>query len=467
MARRYAPLSDRQVKVLAWVADGCPDGVWPDFTHKRTTYALADRGLVTVARRRHAWSAALTEQGRHYLDHGVYWPDSDEPARAQQLAESSGGGRAGTSDVTVLGSSDPAGRFLASPADLVTELQAGDGVLTVPNPVPVVRAAYRRAISIAITDGLVPDGYVLRHKGRDHGDLVIRLLPRDEAAPAREQLPSIQMPKSLDALHDAVRQLRDHCPELLDVDESSRERAFLILQAIAEECDRRGYRFGLGTEGQSTFQVSIGETGFAFALLEEYTRREVPDPDELATARYEWQRVRSTVQKVRSGRLVIRLGERYSSVSWADRKRWTLTDKLPQLFAHIEQSAHDIAERNARAERERQERHQAWQAALVQAKRDYITDLNRRRLDRQLTKVLRADDLRRYAARIDQHAASLDNAQVAQLAHDWATWARIEADRIDPLQRPKNLSYIEPTDVDPRELEPFMPRGMNARHPPQ
>lgn len=61
--------------------------------------------------------------------------------------------------------------------------------------------------------------------------------------------------------------------------------------------------------------------------------------------------------QVWSGRSVIRLRKRYSSVSWTDRKRWALTDKLPQLFAHVEQAASDIAERCARGERECQERH--------------------------------------------------------------------------------------------------------------
>ena len=42
MVRRYPLLSERHVEVLTWVADGCPDGVWGDFTYKHTTYALPD-----------------------------------------------------------------------------------------------------------------------------------------------------------------------------------------------------------------------------------------------------------------------------------------------------------------------------------------------------------------------------------------------------------------------------------------
>lgn len=466
MVGRHPPLSERQVDVLAWVADGCPDGVWGDFTFKRTTYALADRGLVTVDRRRLSWSAQLTDRGRYYLDHGTYPGErnqADRPARPKEPTKRARPQSRGASPVRAW---EPVGAFSVSPSDLVTELQAKEGALTVTDPAAGVRAAYRRAISRAVNDGLVPDGYVLRHKGRDHGDLVIRLLPRDEAAPVRDQLDPIVVPESLHGSHEAVRELRDHLPDLLDVGDGSRRRALLILEAIADECGLRGYEFGLRDDGQPTFQISVGDIVFAFALSEEYERREVPDPDELATAKYEWQRVRSTVKRVHSGRLVIRLGDRYSSTSWADRKRWTLVDKLPQLFQHVEQTTNQIAEQRARTEIEREERRQAWEAALVQARQDYIADLNRRRLDKQLSDAARADDLRRYAAQVDQHATSLDDPDVARRVRDWAAWVRTEADRIDPLQRPENLAHVEPEEIRSIDLDPFMPRGMSAWKPP-
>ena len=47
--RRNEPLSTRQVEVLRWIGQGCPEGVWPDFTYKTTTYALAARNLAGVS----------------------------------------------------------------------------------------------------------------------------------------------------------------------------------------------------------------------------------------------------------------------------------------------------------------------------------------------------------------------------------------------------------------------------------
>lgn len=72
MPRRIAPLSQRQVDVLRWVAEGCPDGVWRDFSYKHTAYAIAGRGLILVQRRRDAWRASVTKHGRSYLEQGSY-----------------------------------------------------------------------------------------------------------------------------------------------------------------------------------------------------------------------------------------------------------------------------------------------------------------------------------------------------------------------------------------------------------
>lgn len=466
MVRRYPPLSERQLKVLAWVADGCPDGVWEDFTYKHTTYALADRGLVTVDRRRHHWSTQLTDQGRYYLGHGTFPPEPVE-AETPRIPEKPTARARWQSKVETSVPRRPANGFAVSPTDLVAELQAKDGTLTITDPAAGVRAAYRSSINRAITDGLVPDRYVLRHKGRDHGDLVIRLLPRDETEPVREQLDPIAVPESLHGSHATVRELRDHHSGSLDVGHESRQRALLILQAIAEECVRRGYDFGLRADGQPTFQITVGDDiVFTFVMSEEYERREVPVSDELAAAKYEWQRVRATVQQVRSGRLVIRVGERYSSVSWADRKRWTLVDKLPQLFEHVEQSAIQIAEERARAKIEREQRHQAWENALVQARKDYVADLNRQRLDKQLADSTRAGDLRRYADQIHQRATDLDDPNLVKRVEKWATWVRAEADRTDPLHRSENLVWVEPEEIGPTDLDSFMPRGMNAWRPP-
>lgn len=67
-------LTDRQVEILRWIADGCPERSWPDETHKHTARALQSRGLAEVSRRRKVWAATITEAGKYYLEHGTYKP---------------------------------------------------------------------------------------------------------------------------------------------------------------------------------------------------------------------------------------------------------------------------------------------------------------------------------------------------------------------------------------------------------
>jgi excisionase family DNA binding protein len=86
---RRQPLSDRQVNVLRWISDGCPDCEWPDESHKLSARALESRGLARVRRRGKRWHAVLTEDGQHYLDHGHYaQPQLPEPASPLSLARS-------------------------------------------------------------------------------------------------------------------------------------------------------------------------------------------------------------------------------------------------------------------------------------------------------------------------------------------------------------------------------------------
>jgi hypothetical protein len=76
MPAQLKKLNDKQIAVLRWIAEGCPPRDWPDTTHKSSALALSGRGMVAVTRRskKRPWSAALTERGRYYLDHGTLPP---------------------------------------------------------------------------------------------------------------------------------------------------------------------------------------------------------------------------------------------------------------------------------------------------------------------------------------------------------------------------------------------------------
>jgi len=66
-------LNDRQTAMLRWIATDPADGEATN-PQRLTARALATRRLVTIKGRGSGWRAALTDAGRHYLEHGAY-PD--------------------------------------------------------------------------------------------------------------------------------------------------------------------------------------------------------------------------------------------------------------------------------------------------------------------------------------------------------------------------------------------------------
>ncbi len=60
-------LNAAQVQVLAWIRDGCPEGIYPDgYGHRLTARALASRGLVKISGHGDSWRAELTDKGQDW-----------------------------------------------------------------------------------------------------------------------------------------------------------------------------------------------------------------------------------------------------------------------------------------------------------------------------------------------------------------------------------------------------------------
>ncbi|MCZ4500957.1 MAG: hypothetical protein JWQ74_3512 [Marmoricola sp.] len=442
--RRNEPLTVRQVEVLQWIGDGCPDGVWRDFTYKTTAYALASRGLVTVDRRRKQWSAALTDVGRFYLAHGHHPSDQDPSGNTHGSSES----ESETNDLA---------------SGLLAELASAGGHVTVVSPSHMQRARYRRAIHRLITEHRIPGGFVLRHTGRDHGDLTIRLL-REDDTPRLQPPPKIAVPHTTGAISLEVRAVAAQVR--MAVTEPTMERALRILQAIADECATRTWTLQPDPRDDRRFHISTAECSFEFGLREELVDRDMPDEDTLATSKYTWQRVPLHTRKVGSGRLTLQLGQYYRTRSWSDRSRWTLDDKLGALFAELDTRATEAAEQRRQREEELLHRQQVWDAAVLAAQRAYVIDVNRRRVREQVASQRRARESRDYAESMNALIDDCDDPAIAESIRTWQRWTSQEADRIDPLTNPEVLRYVEPDHVTAEEFAPFIAKGMNAHHRP-
>lgn len=441
------PLTARQLEVLRWIADGCPDGVWPDDTHKLSARALETRNLAAVARRDGRWHARLKPDGAHYLAHGTYPhppPTPTPPTPAATAAPAAARRRRVEIDVT----------------DLLARLQAGP--VRIEAPSAELRAAYRRAIHQATVDGLVPDGLTLRHSGRDHGDLVIRLVETPPATPTPAPVP---IPDTYDAEQPAIRRLLAN-PSSWGVSPDARARALRLVQALADEAARRGYQLAEPADEAGTFRIDIGEDSFAFLLSEEHDHGEQIPADQLAAAKYSWQRVSPQPAMIASGRLTLELQRGWRPTRWADRRRWRLDDKLPAVLELIEQDAAQARKQREEAAAERRRRRELWEQAVPRAMERYVYDLNAERLTDQTRASAQAAEILAYCQRLAERAGHEPDSTTRRAIEQWAEWARSHAEAIDPLGKVDDLCHVEPTEAKSDDLDRYMPRGLTVRHPP-
>ena len=211
--KRHAKLNDRQLSVLRQVAegDGRVGAHTPDLAV--TVYALRSRGLVATPRENGVWTARITESGRFYLHHGRH-PDP-QPARS--------------------GSTDAAG--------LIRRLE-NEGTLRIVEPDDATRAEYRRAIHAAKQRGMVPEGRILRHTGRNGGDLVIKL--DDAENPDETEWNRIRLGgRDQVATVSELRNLLQAHPEVLQVSEAVRERALDLVELLSRASVRRGHKLAI------------------------------------------------------------------------------------------------------------------------------------------------------------------------------------------------------------------------------
>ncbi len=60
-------LTERQVGILRWIADGCRDGVMDGDSHRISAAALRGRGLLRTSGRGPTWTPEVTDSGLEYL----------------------------------------------------------------------------------------------------------------------------------------------------------------------------------------------------------------------------------------------------------------------------------------------------------------------------------------------------------------------------------------------------------------
>jgi hypothetical protein len=160
-----------------------------------------------------------------------------------------------------------------------------------------------------------------------------------------------------------------------------------------------------------------------------------------------------------TGRLELALVSGFSSrsSSWADRKSWSLDEKLPEVLAELEIRAIEQHQREDEAKRRAAERQRQWEQAMEEAKTRYLENRRREVLLAQAQRWREAEAIRSYCDKAQALHGGDDGTR------EWIAWARRHADHLDPLQEPPR-SPPPPDSIDPSELRPYL-EGWSAYGP--
>lgn len=304
------PLNEVQLAVLRWVARDRPPGVYDDgFAHRITARALERRGLVKVSGHGDSWTAAVTETGQFYLQHGRY--ESEEVSAASSSRKKV----------------KPSRRSKPTRADSTDTDTRGA-------PVPAEREELRPTP------------------------------PKPPRAVIDETIP---MFAEIGRAHPAIRELVKY-KKRLDVPEEARQRALLILHALVQEARRRGWEVTpqLSTVRSATLytrQERIWPSGDLFLIdaghdpaavrLRMKTRRvdHLPTEKEIAEQKkWSWNRP-PKYDYVPTDRMRLEIGAgNYGSLVLEDTVATRIEDKLLRAITRIQQMSDEAV---ARAEAQR------------------------------------------------------------------------------------------------------------------
>jgi hypothetical protein len=414
MWRRYnfeviarEPLGPKHVALLRWIGDGCPDGVWPDNSHKNFMRMLQMRGLA-MRRTGPGWQAIILLAGQYYLDRGTY-PDP-EPSKKPSAAVSR--------------PPEPKRRRTAS--------QAFEGALE--STVSLREAKTSNADAAAVNPGptLAASGALV--------------------------LSQIRRP------HPAIRELLEH-PKRVDLPAEVRRRVHLISHSLVQEALRRGWkvtavtnqmrdRYPSGRErwwpSNDLFRIDAGEQALGVQFRVKTTRiKHVATADE-ARRRARGQYVYAPsydYQPTDILRLFLYHDTR-KRASWEDTARRPIESCLAEILDSIEGSTRSVVARREADRRRWEEDQRRREEEQRQRKRvthydtwlDVLLGLQRR--SREHTELATfVSELARLNASVD-----VENETETLALASFVAWAQTHLAASDPLAH-LSLPGGEPPDM--------------------
>lgn len=460
------PLNTRQLEVLRWINEGCPDGRWTGISYKATAAALQNRRLVTITKRG-GWKATIEPAGIYYLTHGDY-PTDHFPnkrrsySRAIRLAHSEQGNpqrsltRPGPDEPT------PTRKVLQDIIDAggVLELNTRDDDTN-----------YGSLVAIINRRQMAPDGQqVILMDGASYYHKLLRLSSVSEwkTLPPAEVVAADRIGR----WHPVVAALRSE-NRLSSIESPQRQRALRLLHALAREAEARGYTvqappkreppgYGHQDGNQLPGCVIVGVTPVKCAIGITQLKDKVPHEatmKELERAKREsWYRI-PTHDYVPSKRLSITLNSdsRYSSeVSGADTKTIPLESRLPDVLTLFERWALIHTERveaERLAEIEKQKRQEREDELARQA---YVQHALGERLIADMKDWELAGRLRHYLADMAERIGHITDEEPRTAATEWLQWCEKYIGKCHPLTKPIRQPKVKQPDYN--DLRDFRQR---------
>ena len=469
------PVTPRQLEVLRWVADGCPQNAWSGDTHKLSARALEARGLITVSRRNGTWSAVLRPAGQHYLGHGEYPRTTasshglpvhvnEEATAAPRTRQRARGTDCQTSPRCATAGQTSASRITGRAADLRD--QRGRGSLTVESASEQEHANLDAQVRAIRRFGKLPPGLQLLVKQPSWSKRVLTIVPLPDWMSA-EPVP-VPVPPQLRNPHPAVAALRDS--DRLPVSGPPRNRALRLLQALATAAAERSYGVTFphsrsdpyGYQERDLDHLRFGvrghDVGVRVVQLKDRSKH-VPTARELAEKqRYSWTRI-PDYDYTPSDRLRFEMPGRfeYQQSTWTDGVKSRVEGKLAGIFRELEFRA-DAAERQRQADEERRRQEELEERRRIARATIKLNETHRAEvLKAQLAAWQHARQFDDYLAAMDARITQIHDREAAAAAREWLAWARAYVASLDPLDGALAMpSDPEPT---PAALAPFLERG--------
>jgi hypothetical protein len=258
---------------------------------------------------------------------------------------------------------------------------------------------------------------------------------------------------------DEYGALRSRSPDTFEVrfHPSSKDRVIAIIDALAKACRDRGFTFRDGKEGSryNGHLAIVADDIELRPLLEERMRR-VPyrmTPQEEARHRRGSFVYMRTYSYEPTGELTLKLEGVHSSgfqTTWKDSRNQKIETRLNEVIIGLRVLAnHQLQERRKAADRKHR-------YDLIQEKRAEL----RRQIaqEREAVEALefdakawsRAQEIRAYIDAVERGCAGQ---QELEMRRSWITWARQQADRMDPLMvSPPSILDVPEQDYRPFEI---------------